>query len=131
LPPDGCLVPTAPLSAVVSEFVSRWNHDRPQTAGRFASPLYDDDVSPVRAFAWLAANSGVPEGTIQRIVQGRSQGTELRIAEALVCGALERPDLFYDGDPPTLPIYPNPSAPAIDRLSCCGGSMDSLNGAAA
>lgn len=127
MPPDGCLVPTAPLSVVVSEWLSQWNHDRPQTAGRFSS-AYGDAVCPIRGVDWLADESGVPEGTIQRIVSQRSRGTELRIADALV-QAIDRIDLFNDGDPPTLQIYANPSAPIADRLSCCGGSTTTLNGA--
>lgn len=125
---DGCLVPTEPLAAALNEFISHWNRERPQPGGRFASPGAEI-VAPVRAYGWLAENSGVAEATISRIVGLRSRGTELRIADALV-QAIERPDLFYDGEPPTLPIYPNPMAPAEDRL-CCGGSTyaaESLTG---
>jgi hypothetical protein len=121
--PDGCLVPTEPLAHLVRGWVSDWNRDRPQTAGQFHADD-DENLSPVRATAWLSENSGVPEATISRIMGRRSRMTELRIAEALVVGALERPDLFYDGEPPTLPIYPNPSAPIEARLSCCGGVSD-------
>lgn len=127
--PDGCLVPTAPLAVAVTAFLSDWNRDRPQTAGRFHAPA-DDPVTPIRGVAWLSTESGVPEDTIQRIVGLRSRGTELRIADALT-QALERPDLFHDGEPPTLPIYPNPSAPRELRAACCGGSTaSSLNGSA-
>lgn len=118
---DGCLVPTEPLAAVLNEFISHWNQERPQRGGQFASPG-EEVVSPVRAYGWLAENSGVAEATISRIVGLRSNGTELRIADALV-QAIERPELFYDGEPPTLPIYPNPMASAADRISCCGGSI--------
>jgi hypothetical protein len=113
--PDGCLVPTGPLAEILEAFLNRWKRDRPPTAGQFSS---SSTVSPILGIQWLSAESGVSESTIQNIVDRRYRGTELRIAEALVVGALERPDLFDEA----LEVYPNPSAPAWARAECCGGS---------
>ncbi len=128
---DGCLVPTPPLAQIVRGFVSTWNRERPQTAGQFHAED-DDPISPMRPVAWLAENSRVPEATISRIMHPRGpRTTGLSIADALV-NALEQPWLFYDGEPPTLPIMPNPAAPLEARQACCGGSENhgSLNGSA-
>lgn len=83
-------------------FFATWNRDRPPTGGRFAGRGSTTDVTPIRAAAWLSAESNVSESTIRNIVDERYRMTSLRIAEALVVDALERPDLFYDGEPPTL-----------------------------
>lgn len=76
------------------------------------------------AVSWLAMETGLPKRTIQRVVAGTRQTTELRVADALVW-AINQPQLFHDG---TLNIRPNPRARATERAQCCGGS-DALLGA--
>lgn len=126
--PDGCLVPTAPLADVLGGFVSTWNRDRPQTGGRFHAEG-EETISPVRAAAWLSANSGVPEKEVTRIVARKTEMTAYSYADRLMT-VIGREDLFYDGDPPTLPLYPDPQASLSRQASCCGGAGDfgSLNG---
>lgn len=114
---DGCVVDTGPLTDILHGFVTRWNRDRPRSSGQFSSREASDQVSHVSAVGWLAAETGLAEGTIQNIVGGRVPTTELRIADRLVT-ALERPDLWHDG---TLTIRPNPSATREAQRLCCGG----------
>lgn len=109
--PDGCLVETEPLAALLRQFVDEWNRDRPQTAGRFGS-----EITPVKPAAWLATAATVPESTIQHILERRYRMTEYRHADALL-QALELPHIL-----PHWTVYPNPSARAEDRMECCAGS---------
>lgn len=120
--PDGCAVPTENLARVLKSFLEDWNRTRPSTGGHRTGNGNQTESVYVRGIAWLSLESGVPEWSIRIITSCRYRTTELRTAEALVAGALERPDLFYDGNPPTLPVVPNPTAPKADRLACCGGS---------
>jgi hypothetical protein len=101
-------------------FVRSWNRTRPRTAGRFDRTSVRVDVTPIGALAWLAQESGLPEKTVETVVAARNRTTELRVAEALVVGALQRPEAFQDG---TLEVRPNPLASKAARASCCGGSL--------
>lgn len=115
-PRDGCVVPTDPLAELVRGFLSDWARTRPANPPRTTASSAAE-VSFVAGEEWLAQESGVSRDRIQSIRQRRQPLTELRDAEALVAGALGRPDLFYDG---TLPILPNPLASRAARASCCG-----------
>ncbi len=105
-------------------FVDQWNRERPPLGGQFVRD--DAGPPPILALEWLTEASGVPEATLRRLMARKSQGTELRIADALTA-ALNATALFYDGDPPTLYTYPNSRAPRELRAECCGGTA-SLNG---
>ena len=76
------------------------------------------------AVSWLAQETGLPKRTIQRVVAGTRQTTELRVADALVW-AIGKQQLFHDG---TLHVRPNPRARAAER-ACCGHQSDTLLGA--
>lgn len=124
---DSCVVDTAPLAQLLQGFITTWNVSRPAVArggtsngGRF-TPRAErpvEEVGMVSAVSWLAAETGVPESTIEKVARGRSKTTELRIADPLV-QALDRPQAYHDG---TLTIRPNPLAPRTVRARCCGGS---------
>ena len=116
---DGCVVPTAPLSAAVTAFVKGWNRDRPPTAGRYSSARSSASIEPVSAIEWLSTETRIPVGTLHRIRYNRSRLTELRVADPIVC-AMNQTHLLYDG---TLPVIPNPKAKAELRAACCGGSL--------
>lgn len=130
---DGCAVETALLSPLVAFFVDVWQRDRPATGGQFASGTAPRIVT-ITAYEWLEAAASVSQDMIEKIVRYRpdrrttSPFVELRVADRLV-SAIGRPDVFYDGAPPTLPIIPNPRASAQARAGCvrelagcCGGS---------
>lgn len=123
-PRDGCVVPTAPLSRLVNDFVdgfrAQYEERRERAHGRRVG-----GVTP-SAVAWLADATrrrdphgrGVSESTITGVLAARYQVTEFRVADALVC-AMGKVTAFYDGEPPTLPVVPNP---LMKNPSCCGGS---------
>lgn len=128
---DGCVVPTEPLSHLLNGFVQQWKRTRPATRGRFRQRAEERaTVDPLGAVEWLALKTreqdptgrGIPEGTIQNIVSGgRYKHTELRVADPLIA-AINMPEAFH-GNPPVLPILPNPSASKEARASCCGGAL--------
>lgn len=80
-------------------------------------PARDDD-SPIGAIAWLAERTGVPEKTIDNLVHGRFESTELRIADSIVT-ALGRTETLHDG---TLNVRPRWKNSVKARAACCGGS---------
>jgi hypothetical protein len=103
---------------MLREFVSGWNRDRPgRTSGQFSAEVRG--VALVGAVEWLVSETGLREGTIERVLYARSATTELWMADALT-QAIDRPFAFHDG---TLEIRPNPQAPRAARASCCGGSL--------
>lgn len=109
---DSCVVPSGPLAEMLHRFVTDWNRDRPRASGQFDHAQTRHE-GPVSAVHWLAAESGVPESTIQNIVAEagpRYHYVELRTADSLVA-AIGRPDVFYDGNPPTLQVQGNAKAP--------------------
>lgn len=117
---DGCLVDSAGLAGMVTQFVDAWKRDRPSTAGRFAGAARLERVEAVSAVAWLATESGLSEETVVTLKSGRRRAVELRDADALV-SAIGRPDAFHDG---TLRIRPNPRARPERRAECCSGSLN-------
>lgn len=80
--------------------MEQWARDRPVVGGPDIGRIH-----PIGAVSWLAQESELPRETIRRVIDGRSEYTEYRIAEPLIGRALERPELFYDG---TLDIIDNP-----------------------
>lgn len=108
---DGCVVETAPLAALIDTFVQDWNRDRPpDEGGKFMNGGGHREASPwVGALAWLAQETTISLNTIDGVARARWQFTELRIADPIVT-AIGRPEVFYDGDPPTLPVRGNPLA---------------------
>lgn len=126
---DGCVVDSGPLAGLLSGFVDDWNRTRSADAGRFSKSLTKrTEVSKVRALAYLSDETGVPEGTIEKLLHRdrrtgelapRTRTTELRIADPIVA-AIGCIHAFHDG---TLDIKPNPQASPADRASCCGGSL--------
>lgn len=121
---DGCVVPTEPLAGLLGGFVTDWRRGREETRGRFArsTDALRTEVPAIRAIEWLAVETGIPEETINSVLRARRKTTELRIADALMM-AIGRPDVFVDGDPPTLPIMANRLASSRARAECCGGSL--------
>lgn len=118
-PRDGCAVDSASLTALVVDFVARWQAERPATVGRFG--VESVDALTLTAYDFLSSRSGLPKDAIEKIHRGkrRSPAVELDVADRLVA-AMGRPDVFYDG---TLPVIPNPAAARRAREACCGGSV--------
>jgi hypothetical protein len=94
-PRDDLVVETAPLASLLREFVAAWGRERPpRRSGRFGdggARSRSQFVSPV---SWLAAESGLSVPVVENVVRARSPVTPLRTADALLVGALERPDLL-------------------------------------
>lgn len=116
LPADGCLAPTAPFAEMVQDFVRKWNLARPQPGGQYGAT----GASPIRALAWLAGETELPEATVQNVFEARFQHVELRVADRIAT-ALDKPFIFSD---PRVEgnIIPNPFASRAARAECCGGS---------
>ena len=121
---DRYVVDTGPLREIIRTFVTDWSRTRTSDGGRFteargasaaaarwsgepAAPT-THDVSQLRPFEFLAAESGVPEWRIEKIAKARHPTTELRVADALVT-VIGCPEVFHDG---TLEVRPNPRAAA-------------------
>ena len=125
---DPCVVDSAPLSDVLTTYVSRWTREHPnhlRAGGRYthgrARVIHVETEGVVRT---LATRAGVHENTIRKLIgppRYRTRYTELRVADALLA-ALERTDLLYDGTFPEPVVKPNPLAPAPVRALCCGSS---------
>lgn len=97
---------TAPLSALVAEFVSDWRRTRPSRRNRFDTDGAEQ-IEPVGPYEWLATATGLPESTLRAVRNPRRQPlTELRVAESLVA-AIGEPAMFRNG---TLTVIPNPKA---------------------
>lgn len=132
---DGCVVSTAPLAAILCEYVDRWRDTRPpaNSGQHGASSL---DVTMMGPYEALSFQSGIPESRIKQMRNPRrNPTTELYVADAFL-DAIGRPEAFHapitaagETFPPlnTL-VRPNRSAPAERRASCCTGSDDMLLG---
>lgn len=104
--PDGLVVETAPLSALLAEFVGTWRRGRPSIRSQHAR-AGASIVEPVGPYQWLATDTGIPETTLRAVRNPKRQPvTELRVAEALVA-SIGEPGMFYDG---TLTVKANPKA---------------------
>ena len=115
IPRDGCIVPAEPFADLLREFVDGWNRDRPQPGGQFGL----EEEPPIRALAWLAAETGVTEGTLEGLLeQGERQKDwiELRLADKITT-ALDRTYVLC-----WVEVKPNPLATKRAQLVCCGGS---------
>jgi len=144
---DGCVVDTAPLSAMVREFEEQWRREHSPTfdstgrsnggakaardeRGHFAGRS-DDALTPP---SWVeeleqrtqrldrVSGQGLTRWQIYSVRDCRHRSTELRIADPLAT-ALRRTDAFRDGEPPTLDVRPNPKARPDAQAACCGGSL--------
>jgi hypothetical protein len=112
---DDCVVETAPLAGIVTEFIDRWRKERPTpNSGRLNAT--EDDSIVMGAYEYLTEKSEIPVERIRSIqnAKRRQPVTELRVADALVAAA-GRPEVFYDG---TLTIRARDGS----RGDCCGGS---------
>lgn len=121
--PDGCVVSTVPLAAILREFVDDWRKKRPPTKGQYSSEERGaPDVEPLSPYTSLAFDTGIPEAAIRRVRNPkRHPVTELHVADSLVA-AIGNPGMFHDG---TLMIMPNPKATVERQSECCGGSESS------
>jgi hypothetical protein len=130
---DACVVPTAPVAAMLREFVTGWLRERPSARGqRGLDANRDLAMGP---FEVLEQRSGVPADEIRKIRNASAKTIELRVADALVA-AVDRPEAFHTetrgrvrerGEDRTFPplnelIRGNPLAPPERRALCCGGS---------
>lgn len=118
--PDGCVVETAPLAAILQDFVTDWRRRRPNTRGQYSGEERNaTDVQPVSAYDVLAFETGLPETAIRRIRNPRKHPmTELRVADRLVASIGASPLLFQKGE--ALEPQPNPKAPPERQRECCG-----------
>lgn len=127
---DGCVVDSEPLAGLLSGFVEHWNRTRSPDAGRFtkSATTKRTEVTQVRVLEYLANETGVAEGTIEKLLHRdrttgklspRTRSTELRIADPLVA-AIGCPEAFHDG---TLVIRENELAKKEERAACCRGSL--------
>jgi hypothetical protein len=109
---DPCAVETVGLSAVLAEWVARWNRDHPSDDPRRSVTA----VTILHERTMLDGNP-VPRKTIENVIARRYRLTGLRTADALVA-AVGCPEVFHDG---TLTVQPYREP---DRATCCGGSMN-------
>lgn len=130
---DGCVVDSAPLAGLLNGFVQEWNRTRSADAGRYKTTprhagRHRSEVAQVRVLEYLATETGLSEGTIEKLLHRdsrtgmlspRTRSTELRIADPLVT-VIGCPEAFHDG---TLTIRENRQAKAEDRAACCRGSL--------
>lgn len=117
-PRDGCLVTAEPFAELVRVYVVRWNKERPQPGGAFGS---QDEIPPIQALAWLVAESGIPRGTLERLLTKGDRAhhvIELRVADAISL-ALDAPYIWSDE---RIRVEPNPHASESARAECCPGS---------
>jgi len=117
-PRDGCLVTAEPFAELVRDYVRRWNKERPQPGGAFG---HEDEIPPIQALAWLVAESGIPRGTLERLLArgDRAHRTiELRTADSIAL-ALDAPYIWSDD---RIEVLPNPHASEAARAECCPGS---------
>jgi len=109
---DCYVVNAAPVAQVLHSFAREWNRLHPRDAAlrdRVASRR--PDVVPLSAVEWLAAESGIPQRTIEGFLRRDPEGrpspkyptTDLRIADALLTAA-GRPDLLSDPPDPALGV---------------------------
>lgn len=119
------MVESAPLAKMLLEFMADWNKKRPPNAGRFAN----GDPARLGPVEWLSAETALSRGTISNLTtfvvdvatgqaRPRYRTTELWIAD-LIVAALNCPEVFHDGDPPTLVIYRNPAVKREEGRECC------------
>lgn len=130
---DGCVVDSEPLAGLLNGFVQEWNRTRSADAGRYKTTprmagRHRSEVAQVRVLEYLATETGLSEGTIEKLLHRdsttgrlspRTRSTELRIADPLVT-VIGCPEVFHDG---TLQIRENPQAAPEDRAACCRGSL--------
>lgn len=114
------MVETAPLTALVSHWVRRWDAQHPSTVGQFHADGRCE-VSCIGGVSWLVQETGLSRRTIQRIVAGTRMTTELHHADLLL-NAIGAEHMRH-----VLEVRGNPRASRVEREQCCGGS---LNGAA-
>lgn len=126
---DGCVVPTGPLASLLSTFVDNWLDQRPPTKGQRGRAVAR--LQPVGPYDFLAQETGLPIPQIKRVRNRTSARTELRVADALI-GVIGEPGMFVSiqGEPPLLPIEPNPRAKPSAQIECCGRTVAAFNGSA-